>query len=228
MKETDKEIRKKFERIGKLKADVGVMPKPFTNTVYALIILAVLGLLAALFLGGSIAAYSMWGAAACMLAVILMYFVASRFGPVRYTEVMVKHEGKYLLFQIINEKNVIFTDGEYTLEFKKKEVKERPEGILHPELSYNAPLRALFTNVETKGNKVLYVGEANDETGRKTVYKVEVKGKLIAGFTTNGKKIAFDCINDRGAGLGIPAALAEEILKRGTKLPKDDIFLSKN
>ena len=57
---------------------------------------------------------------------------------------------------------------------------------------------------------------------------MEVKGKIIAGFTANGKKIAFDCINDRGAGLGIPAALAEEILKRGTKLPKEDIFLSKN
>ena len=41
------------------------------------------------------------------------------------------------------------------------------------------------------------------------------------------KKVVFDCINDRSTGLGIPAALAEEIIKRGTVLPKNDIFLSK-
>lgn len=225
MKEADKEIRKKYERIGKIKADVGVMPRAFTTTVYALIILAVLGLLASMLFGASLA---MWGAAVCMLAVILMYFIASRRGPVRYTEVMVKHEGKYLLFQVINEKNVIFTDGEYTLEYKKKEVKERPEGILHPELSYNAPLAAEFTAAERKGSKTIYTGEADGEKGRKAIYKVSVEGKLITGFTRNGKKVLFDCINDRGSALGIPAALADEILKRGTVLPKNDIFLSRN
>ena len=223
MKEYDREVQKRYERMGKLRADVGVMPKAFTAVIYTFIIAALIGFFLA-FLGGL--SFSMWISAGCLLVVILMYFIASRKGPVRYSEVLIKHEGVYLLFQVISEKNVIFTDGNYTLEYKNKEVKERPEGILHPELSYSAPLAAEYTSSERKGTKVYYVGTL-DAGEKKYVYKVQVNGKFISGFTVDGRSVVFDCINDRAAGLGIPAALADEIMKRGTALPKNDIFLSK-
>ena len=118
-------------------------------------------------------------------------------------------------------------DGEYTLEYKNKEVKERPSGIMYPELSYAAPLKAHYTRTESKSNKMFYVGDYTTAEGKKIVYKVQVSVKFVDGFSANGKKVVFDCINDRSTGLGIPAALAEEIIKRGTVLPKNDIFLSK-
>lgn len=224
MKDLNKELEKKYERMGKLRADISVMPRPFTITIYTLIIISVVGLLLSFLLGITIA---MWVAAGSLLVVILMYFIASRICPVRYTEVMVKSEGKRLVFQVLSEKNVIFSDGEYTLEYKNKEIKERPSGIMYPELSYAAPLKAHYTRTESKSNKMFYVGDYTTADGKKIVYKVQVSVKFVDGFSANGKKVVFDCINDRSTGLGIPAALAEEIIKRGTVLPKNDIFLSK-
>lgn len=222
MKEHDREIRKKYERIGKLKADVDTMPKPFTVAVYLLTIIAVAALLATIFMQWD---FGMWVALGSGFVDIILYFAASLRGPIRYTEVMIKHEGVYLLFQIIKESQVIFTDGNYTLEYKKKQVSERPEGILNPYLSYNAPLAAEYTACEQKGMKTVYTGNAETD-GKKVEYKVTVEGKFISGFKANGRSIMFDCINQKDAGLSIPAPLAAAISERGTVLPANQIFIS--
>lgn len=185
MKDLNKELEKKYERMGKLRADISVMPRPFTITIYTLIIISVVGLLLSFLLGITIA---MWVAAGSLLVVILMYFIASRICPVRYTEVMVKSEGKRLVFQVLSEKNVIFSDGEYTLEYKNKEVKERPSGIMYPELSYAAPLKAHYTRTESKSNKMFYVGDYTTADGKKNSVQSTSQRKIRRRFQRQRQK----------------------------------------
>ena len=73
MKDLNKELEKKYERMGKLRADISVMPRPFTITIYTLIIISVMGVLLSFVVGITIA---MWVAAGSVLIIIDIDFIA--------------------------------------------------------------------------------------------------------------------------------------------------------
>lgn len=225
-----REVQKRYEKMGKVKADVGAAPLAYTIFVYAFAVLALFGLLFGIMNMSSVKTLGIISLAVsgtCAVLLVLMYFIASRKGSTRYVEVAIKYEGKFLLFQIIDERHVIFSDGEYTLEYEKKQVKERPQGILNPQLSFDAPLSATYEAVENKGMKTIYVGKKDSGDPEKPyVYKVSCEGKFVTGFKMNGKSVTFDGINEKGVSLGIPAMLIEEIQKRGTSLPAKEIVVS--
>lgn len=225
-----REVQKRYEKMGKVKADVGAAPLVYTVFVYAFAVIALFGLLFGIMnmsTSKTLGIISLAVAGTCAVLLVLMYFIASRKGPTRYVEVAIKYEGKYLLFQIIDERHVIFTDGEYTLEYEKKQVKERPQGILNPQLSFDAPLTATYESTEIKGMKTIYVGKKDSGNEKKPyVYKVSCEGKFVTGFKMNGKSVTFDGINEKGVSLGIPAMLIEEIQKRGTALPAKEVVVS--
>lgn len=226
MKEFDKEVRKRYDHTGTVKADVNALPAAVRAVIYVLVALAVLGIMIGIvYSSTAIASYAIWVAAGAALAVVMIYLLSSAKSASRYFEVMFKCEGKYLVFQVISEKHVIFTDGEYTLEYKKREVKEI-DGIMNAYLSWNSPYDADFVSRQNKGgNRVVYIGKKT--VGEKQIeYKVTCEGKFVTGFKANGRSVTFDCLNRRDAGLGIPAALAQAITERGTALPADQIFIN--
>ncbi len=226
MKEFDKEVRKRYDHTGTVKADVNALPSCVRAVIYVLVAIAVLGIMICLVYSGSeIASYAIWTAAGAAAVVVAIYLLSSSKGSSRYFEVMFKCTGKYLVFQVISEKHVIFSNGEYTLEYKKREVNEI-DGIMNAYLSWNAPYDADFESCQKKGgNRAVYIGKKQFED--KTVeYKVTCEGKFVTGFKANGRSVTFDCLNRRDAGLGIPAALVQAINERGTALPVDQIFIN--
>ena len=224
----EKDLRKRYEKMGKLKADVGAAPLAYTVVVYVLAVLAVFGLLFGLMnMRNTVGKISLIAAGVSAALLILLYFIASRKGPARYTEVFLKFAGRQLLFQIIDERHVIFTDGEITLEYDKKQIKDRHEGIMNPHLRFDAPLHATYKAIENKGIKTVYVGEVPSDNGEKPlVYRVACEGKFVSGFKVNGKSVNFDNINQKGVSLALPAPLIEAIQERGITLPPKDIAVS--
>lgn len=226
--ERGRDIKKRYERMGKLKADVGAAPLAYTVIVYAFAVIAVFGLMFGVInLRSDLGKIALAVAGVSGALLVIMFFVASRKGPTRYTEVAIRYAGKQLLFQIIDDRHVIFTNGEYTLEYFKKKVTERPQGILNPLLTFNAPLAATYGETTFKGGKTVYVGALKSEDGKKPhVYKVSCEGKFVTGFKMDGKSVNFDAINQKGVSLGLPALLIEAIQERGTLLPPKDIAVS--
>jgi len=221
MKEYDREIKKAYERMGKLKSDVNNTPRIASIIMYAATALTILCLALSLFqVNEYLANIAPWGALGGAGLVLLVYLLCKLGGATKYIEVVIKHEGVYLLFQVVTEKHVIFTDGNFVLEYKKGNIKEI-DSILNPYLSYDAPLKAEYSNKTLSRMGNYYDGVSNEFGDKPVKYKVTMEKKFVTGFKANGKRALFDCINDKDSLLTIPAVMAAEIKERGVKLPRD-------
>ena len=221
MKEYDREVKKAYERMGKLKADVNNTPLPITIAMYALTVIALLGLGATLFMGSNptvmtVANIMALGGASSLL---LLYLLTKLVGPLKYSEVIVKHEGVFLFFQVITEKHVLFSNGQFAIEYKKGQIKDI-DGLLFPHMHFNSPTTAEYSERKYARQGATYVG-VSEAYGKKIKYVVSVENKFVVGFKANGKRVFFDCINQKDAILTIPKVLADEIRERGVALPKD-------
>ena len=221
MKEYDREVKRAYERMGKLKADVNNTPLPITVIMYIFTVATVVGIAMVLFNPGNelLTNIAVGVASGGAITVLLLYLITRFAGPLKYAEVVVKHEGVFLHFQVISEKHVLFSNGQFALEYKKGTIKEI-DGMLYPHMHFNAPLTAEYSERKYATKGASYVGEST-AFGKKVKYVVTVENKYVMGFKANGKRVFFDCVNQKDALLTIPTLLAEEIKERGVALPKD-------
>ncbi len=224
MKEYNREVLKAYERMGKFKTDVNSMPKPARIINYVSVAISIAAFLMMLLYGNSqlLSTIAMIITLIGVAVILGLYLYCRAQGPIKYFEVMIKHEGVRLTFQVINEKHIIFSDGSFTIEYKKGVITEIP-GLMNPHLSYTAPQSCDFYEKRMTRTGATYIGET-ETFGKKAVYQVNIDNKLVSSVKAYGRRIYFDCVNQRDALLTVPSALADEIKARGVNLPKDVVI----
>ena len=78
-----REVQKRYEKMGKVKADVGAAPLAYTIFVYAFAVLALFGLLFGIMNMSSVKTLgiiSLSVSGTCAVLLVLIYFIASRKG----------------------------------------------------------------------------------------------------------------------------------------------------